>query len=656
MGAAMAIQLNSIKGLFEGIVDAAPDAIVVIDAEGTIQLVNRQVEDLFGYARERLIGAPVEVLMPERFRTLHGSGRASWAKRPASRTLEAEGLNLTGLRSDGSEFAVEIRVSPLKTEVGLFAVGVVRDATHRRRIEEQRLKLVHDLGERVKELTALHHVAQLLHQEGEPSVLMKEVVEELRFAWQYPEICAVRIAFDGIDVQTASFAPSAWTQRADFTTAMGGRGFIEVVYREARPDEVEGPFLAEERTLLNSLAGLLVMYFDRVAGENERIRLQAAQYAVEEASRAKDEFVTMVSHELRSPLNVILGWIRMLRDVPMDRPTTSRGMEILDRNIKLQAKLIEDLLDLSRIAAGKLTLDLHTLDLTELTAYAIDASRPAAEAKGISVDTALQAVGCVIADQHRLQQVIFNLFTNAVKFTPEGGRISVRLEREGEVAHLTFSDTGAGIGQDLLPHVFERFRQGDSSVTRQHGGLGLGLAIVRHLVEMHEGSISAASAGPGAGSTFRVTLPVRLATVEAAHPAKSGAAGLDRSLLSGVQVLVIDDQQDERTTLSTVFQHYGANTMEADSATAALDLLAHSHPDVIVCDIAMPGEDGLSFIRKARASCAATVPAAALTGHASEHGRALALEAGFQRYINKPIDPATLAMTIAALLERTPAI
>lgn len=650
----MPIPQNSVKRLFEGIVEAAPDAIVVIAADGTIQLVNQQVEELFGYARARLVGASVEMLIPERFRALHGSRRALWSHQPTSRTL-GEGHNLTGLRSDGTEFPVEIRISPFETQAGLFAVGVVRDATQRRRTEEQRLKLLHDLGERVKELTALHHAARLLHQGSEPSVLLKDVVDLLPSAWQYPEISAVRIVFQDIDVRTASFAPSAWTQRADFTTTMGGRGFIEVVYREARPDEIEGPFLAEERNLIDSLAGLLQMYFERIDADNERIRLQADQRAAVETSRAKDEFLAMVSHDLRSPLNVMLGWIRMLRDGRLDAPSVSRGMEILERNVKLQAKLIEDLLDISRIAAGKLTLDLRTLDLAELAGFAIDASRPDAEAKGISVDTVLQPVGYVKADQQRLEQVIFNLFTNAVKFTPDGGRIGVRLEPAGEMAHLTVSDSGVGIGQDLLPHVFERFRQGDSSTTRQHRGLGLGLAITRHLVEMHGGTISAASAGPGAGSTFTVALPVRPLTVEADHPPPSRAVDLDRNLLSGIDVLVIDDQHDERSTVSTMLQQYGARTIEAKSATAALDLIAYSRPDVIVCDIAMPGEDGLSFVRNVRSRYAVPLPAAALTGRPTDVGRTLALEAGFQTYLTKPVDPATLAVAVAALVERSPA-
>ena len=648
----MAIQPDEAGRIFEQLVESAPDAVIVIDASGTIQLINGQVEQLFGYTRARLIGAPLELLMPERFRSHHASKRARWEHHPVTGTL-GEGFDLVGLRSDGTEFPVDIRVSSLETGSRRLTVGIVRDATGRRRAEDQRTRLVHDLGERVKELTALHRTARLLHGRREPEELLQEVIDLFPPAWQYPNITAARIGFDGLDVRTPGFAPSEWTQRAEFTTGTGGAGFIEVVYREARDAEVEGPFLAEERVLINSLAGLLAMYFERIHAEDERLRLEAARHGAEEASRAKDEFLAMLSHELRSPLNVMLGWIRMLRNGQLDGPAVSRGMEILERNIKLQATLIEELLDLSRIVAGKLTLELGPVDLAELTSFSLDASRPAAQTKGLALNAALQPVGRVMADQQRLQQVISNLLANAVKFTPEGGRIDVRLESAGgQMARLTVTDTGVGIGPDLLPHVFDRFRQGDSSVTRQHTGLGLGLAIVRHVVEMHQGAISATSDGLGLGAMFSVTLPLLSAAVTGERSTTAAETKLDRGLLSGVRVLVVDDQRDERTMLSTVLRQCGAETVEASSATEALDILARARPDVLVCDIAMPGEDGCSFIKKVRGQRANSIPAVALTAQASEHGRALALESGFQTYLNKPVEPATIAGAIAALVHR----
>jgi PAS domain S-box-containing protein len=647
----MANQPDEAERLFEQLIESAPDAMIVTDAGGTIQLINAQAEQLFGYARARLIGAPLETLMPERFRSHHALGRASWEQHPVTGTL-GEGLDLAGLRSDGTEFPVEIRISSFETGSGPLTVGIVRDATERRRADDQRTRLIHDLGERVKEVTALHRTAQLLHGRRDPAELLQEVVELFPPAWQYPNLASARIGFDGWEVRTARFAPSPWTQRAEFVTTNGSAGFIEVVYRETLTSEAEGPFLAEERVLIDSLAGLLMMYFERIHAEDERVRLEAAQHGAEEASRAKDEFLAMLSHELRSPLNVMLGWIRMLRTVQLDGAAVSRGMEILERNIKLQATLIEQLLDLSRIVAGKLVLDVCPLDLAELAGFAIDASRPAAQAKGIQLSAVVQPVGCVMADPQRLQQVVANLLTNAVKFTPEGGRIDVRLNASGQTAQLTVTDTGVGIGHDLLPHVFERFRQGDSSVTRQHTGLGLGLAIVRHVVEMHQGTIVAASGGAGSGATFSVTLPLLSAQAGDQCSTTTAETDLDHTLLSGVRVLVVDDQPDERTTLSVVLQQYGAETVEAGSATEALDLLARARPDVLVCDIAMPGEDGCSFIRRVRSLRANAIPAAALTAQASEHGRAYALESGFQTYLYKPVEPATLVVAVAALVHR----
>ncbi|MEO7206930.1 MAG: HAMP domain-containing sensor histidine kinase [Steroidobacteraceae bacterium] len=376
--------------------------------------------------------------------------------------------------------------------------------------EKQQRTLAHKLAERVKELNALHQTARILHERSDPADLLRKVVELLPPAWQYPEVAAARITFAGLEACTAWFATSPWLQRADFATEAGERGCIEVVYRKSCPPEVEGPFLAEERRLINSLADLLSTYFERIRAEEDRMRLaraEAAQREAQETNRAKDEFLAMVSHELRSPLHVMLGWTKILRSKEPNAQI-SRGLDILERNIKLQARLIDDLLDVSRIIAGKLRLDVRPLDLAMLASFAADESRPAADAKHIKLTAHLESVGLVSADPQRLQQVIFNLLTNAVKFTPEDGRIDIRLERVDNGARLSVADTGIGIANDLLPHVFDRFRQGSSSTAKHNGGLGLGLAIARHLVEMHQGTLSVASEGCGTGATFHMTLPV----------------------------------------------------------------------------------------------------------------------------------------------------
>ena len=503
---------------FRGLIDAAPDAIIVIDSEGTILKVNDETERMFGHSRNALLGRDVEMIIPARFRTAHHAKRARYGDAPSTRTIAGE---LAGQRADGSEFPVEIRISPLETEGIRSVVGIVRDVTERHRAQQLQKRLVHDLGERVKEVTALHVAGRLLNEPGTPAELLTRIVGLLPPAWQYPEIAGARILAGDIDVRTPLFDPARWVQRAGFATADGGSGVIEVTYREARPAAAEGPFLAEERSLIESLAGMLRSYFVRVRAEEARINLaraEARQLQAQEANAAKDQFLATLSHELRSPLNVMNGWIQMLRSGQMSPDAAVRGFDVLERSVRLQAKLIEDLLDVSRIVAGKLRIEKRRVDLATIAGVAVDAALPAARAKHIALHAAIAPLLLMEADPQRLQQVVSNLLTNALKFTPEQGSIDVRVERLDGRAQLVVHDTGIGMGPDLLPRVFDRFQQGDSSTTRTHAGLGLGLAIVRHLVEQHGGTVSAASAGPDRGSTFTVTLPLLNEESAAADP------------------------------------------------------------------------------------------------------------------------------------------
>jgi signal transduction histidine kinase len=312
-------------------------------------------------------------------------------------------------------------------------------------------------------------------------------------------------------VATREFRLTEWVQRAHFKTAHGETGTIEVVYLEERPAVVEGPFLAEERTLIDSLAELLCSYFERRQAEESRLalaRAEASAAEAEQASRAKDQFIATLSHELRSPLNVMLGWTRMLRSGNLDSDGVRRGLDVLDRSVRLQSRLIEDLLDVSRIVTGKLRVDPQRVDLAAIAQAAVDAARPAADGKDIRLMSAIDAPLWMDADPARLQQIISNVLTNALKFTEPTGQLSVRVVRDKMLARVAITDTGIGMSPDLVPVVFERFRQGDSSTTRSQGGLGLGLAIVKRLVELHGGEITASSPGPGKGSTFTITLPL----------------------------------------------------------------------------------------------------------------------------------------------------
>jgi CheY-like chemotaxis protein len=375
----------------------------------------------------------------------------------------------------------------------------------------------------------------------------------------------------------------------------------------------------------------------------------------------KDEFLAVVSHELRTPLNAINGWVFMLLHRTLDDSAQLRALQSIQRQVRSQCQLIDDLLDVARIVSGKLRLELCAVDPSKAIAAALDVVRPAAEAKQINLVAELDPDASVVwADPERLQQVVWNLLANAVKFTPKGGRVVIQSRRTDSGIEIVVADTGQGISEDFLPYVFERFRQADVSSTRTHGGLGLGLAIVRHLIELHGGTVSAASPGKGNGATFTVRLPVR-----AFRPSSSKGRGRkqepealvditadDRELLKGLRVLVVEDNSDDREVLFAELAQQGATVSASASAAEALTGLDQFRPDVLVADIAMPGEDGYSLIRKIRAcppDHGGLTPAIALTAYAGDANRNRALEAGFQKHMTKPADPNELAGTIVRL-------
>jgi signal transduction histidine kinase/CheY-like chemotaxis protein len=380
--------------------------------------------------------------------------------------------------------------------------------------------------------------------------------------------------------------------------------------------------------------------------------------AAEVANRAKDDFLTTASHELRTPLTAILGWVRLLRRGQLDPSGYLRAIETIERNAKVQVRLIEDILDGSRVITGKLHLEIRVLDMTAVVHAAIDALRPAAEAKRIRLSVeADPAAARIVGDPDRLQQVVWNLVNNAIKFTPKGGGVDVSLRRAGADIELRVVDSGQGISGEFLPHVFERFRQAEGSTTRRHGGLGLGLALVRHLVEAHGGVVRAESAGVDRGATFTVTLPVQAVFPEpAGDDRKSLAPAVDEARqapsLADVTVLVVDDEADARDLVSTVLRQGGAQVTTATHAAAALALLAHNTYTVMVSDVGMPDTDGYTLIRQVRrmlGARGAQLPAVALTAYAREEDRRLAVEAGFDAHVAKPVEPDVLVNLVAAL-------
>ena len=402
----------------------------------------------------------------------------------------------------------------------------------------------------------------------------------------------------------------------------------------------------------------LVEHAQAADRRNDLLAAEAvARTAAEAANQAKDEFIAMVSHELRTPLTAMLGWTRILRGGHLDARATAHGLEVIERNIRQQTQILTDLLDVSRIVSGKLVLDRHRVELAPIIEMAVEVMRPAAEAKRVALTTSLPPVAAVAGDATRLQQVFWNLVSNAVKFTPANGRVEIRLEVIEGWARISIADTGSGIAADFLPYLFQRFQQADTGFTRQHGGLGLGLAIVRNLVELHGGSVSARSAGEGKGATFIVELPLAPASAEVASAPTADADGAasrsGRPSLNNLRLLVVDDHEDTVEFLAAALADYGAEVRVATSVKEALSVLAEHQPHVLVSDLSMPGEDGFGLIQRIRAE-QVPVAAIALTAHARSQDRDRALSAGFQTYLTKPIEPARLGHAIEALVHGHP--
>jgi CheY-like chemotaxis protein len=359
---------------------------------------------------------------------------------------------------------------------------------------------------------------------------------------------------------------------------------------------------------------------------------------------------------LRTPLNAMIGWVHLLRAGGLDAGTAEKALETIERNVRAQSQIVDDILDVSRIIRGSLTLSLQPVDLAGILHHAVESLRPAAQTKGIALHTILEPTGGeVIADPDRMQQVAWNLLANAVKFTPRGGSVEVRLSRQGDDLRLEVTDTGEGISPEFLPHVFERFRQADGSTSRVHGGLGLGLAIVRHLIELQGGTVAAESAGKGRGARFTVILPAAAAAGSATPETAEAGKGPDGLPLDGLRLLVVDDDLDTCEAMSLLLARAGARVATAASVPEAFAAFERSRPDVLISDIGMPGEDGYELIRRLRErgrEKGGAVPAVALTAYARPEDREQALAAGYQAHLAKPVDAEELTAVLAGLAGR----
>jgi signal transduction histidine kinase len=417
-------------------------------------------------------------------------------------------------------------------------------------------------------------------------------------------------------------------------------------------DRGDGPFTADDEFIAVQLAQMASIAIENTLFAEER-----------EANRIKDEFLSTLSHELRTPLNAILGWTQLLQ---MEKPTgeMAHGLEVIERNARAQTKLIEDLLDVSRISTGKLRLNTQVTEVATVVRAAADAVKPTADARGVelAVDVPRQSLR-IVADPDRLQQVVWNLLANAVKFTPAGGRVSVDAEQVGAEVRIRVTDSGQGIAPEFLPFVFDRFRQADSTSTRSHGGLGIGLTIVRHIVELHGGGVRADSRGEGHGSTFTVTLPITAAQEARDLPAGSpragrGAAPNENGDLDGLRILVVDDAPDALEVLAVILRRGKADVTTAPSAQVGRRLLQELRPDLLISDIAMPDEDGYALIQSVRSlppERGGATPAIALTAYAREEDRAKALAAGYQAHMSKPVEPEELIELAARVVAGGPA-
>jgi PAS domain S-box-containing protein len=677
------------------VVESSDDAIVSKDLNGTITSWNRGAERMFGYSAREAVGQSIRMIIPPELQE-----EEVMVLRRIRAGESVDHYETRRRRKNGTELLVSLTVSPIVDDAGVVvgASKIARDVTERSRLQAltvQQAAITHKLSEvgnlvaasldrrtilqevtdsatslteaefgafvsnmrdpNASELDTVYSVSGVPKEavekfvaprataifgptfHGRGSVRLDDVTQDLRYVLDLPD----RGVPDG-QLQVRSYLTVP-------IKAASGEPVGHLCFGHSRP----GVFTVEHEQLANGVAG-----WASLALENARLYT-----AAREADRLKDDFLAVLSHELRTPLNAIVGYSRLLRGNMLSGEKAARGLETLERNAAALTQIVDDVLDISRIVSGKIRLDVEPVELPLVVHNAVATVQPAADAKGVRLQAIVDpGVGAVSGDRDRLHQVAWNQLSNAVKFTPEQGRVEVRVERVNSHIEIVVSDTGIGIRPEFLPFVFERFRQADASTTRKTGGLGLGLSIVRHIVEMHGGSVHAASEGEGRGATFRVRLPSMTVHADGIrepreHPRAEKLAPLTGlGNLAGVKVLAVDDEADALGLLRVVMEAAGAEVVTIASAREVLAKIGSIQPDVLVVDLGMPEMDGFELIARIRASDDARtrdIPATALTAFARSEDRTRALRCGFEMHLAKPVDPGELVASLTMLVRRS---
>ncbi|PYO03548.1 MAG: hypothetical protein DMD89_01845 [Candidatus Rokuibacteriota bacterium] len=629
------------------IVDSSDDAIVSKTLDGLITSWNRAAERIFGWTAAEAVGRSITIVIPP--------DRLAEEEDILARIKQGEKIEhfeTTRMRKDGTRFEISLTVSPIKN-----AKGEVIGAS----------KIARDISARLHGDEAIARLAAIVNS-ADDAIVSKTLdgvitswnrAAQAMFGWTAAEAVGQRITliiprerWPEQDEVLARVCKGESIDHFDTVRVRKSGERIDVSLTVSPVKDARGRIIGASKIARD--------VSDRKRAEAERTKLlqtvQQAREEAEELNRSKDQFLAVLSHELRTPLNAIFGWARMLQSAAMDEATSRRAIDAILRNATAQVQLVEDLLDVSRIITGKMRLDVQWLDLKSVIESALDAVQPAASAKGLKIETVLDPnAGPVVGAADRLRQVVWNLLMNAIKFTPRDGRVQVHLRKLKSHVEIVVSDSGEGIQPEILPFIFDRFRQGDSTTTRPHGGLGLGLALVRHLVDLHGGRVRAASEGPGRGATFVVELPVAILGPEAGTTLETSAA-MGALPLQNVRVLLVDDDADGLDLTTVMLTNSGAQVKTAVSVAAALDVLESWPADVLVSDIEMPGEDGYELLRRIRAKergGRTRLPALALTAYGRPEDRRRTLAAGYNLHLAKPIDPSELVLAVANLVGRT---